>query len=276
MERVTPLTIAAMTLSKENAELTDNQAKHFSKSVLDYLAGTMSIADKVVAKNVIDKSPPFELHEYVEIKQRYLYKYVSEASAEYYRKGMFQVGSIGYFKKMENEKARDELEGLSFIATKMGNRIANIAVTMGFNYYMFCGTDQNNDNLTDYHSRNFGPVLLKIDLLPFAEEVAKRLGAKSFRVMKVKYANAKLIKSKLPFQITPEQFSNLGCPNMQSYLQHLVSDCTTPSLFTKPSWFNEEIETRIVFEMPYDVNQDLPKRFEHNGLLKYIQFFHKY
>src|SRR5690606_23965548 len=163
----------------------------------------------------------------------------SELSAKYYSKGLFQVGSIGYFQKMENEKARDELEGLAFIATRMGNRIANLAITMGSNYYVFCGTDQDNDSLSDYHLKNFGSVLLKINLVPFIEKVAKRLGAKSYKVMKVKYSNAKMIKTELPIQMTPESFSNLSSNDMQSYLAHLIRDCTAPCLFTKPGWFKD-------------------------------------
>lgn len=269
---VTPLTLAMMSLAKEDVEFTDDQMRSFGKSVVDYLVSIAGFADRVAAKNVIDTSPAFELHDYVEITQQYLYKYVSESSAAYYRKGLFQVGSIGYFRKMENEKARDELEGLAFIATRMINRIANLAITMGSNYYVFCGTDQDSDSLSNYHLKNFGSVLLKIDLVPFAEKVAKRLGAKSYKVMKVKYANAKMIKTDLPIQITPESFSDLSSLDMQSYFGHLIRDCATPCLFTKPGWFKEETETRIVFEMSYDVNQSMPKRFEHTGLSKHIEF----
>ena len=272
VDGVTPLTLAMMSLAKENAEFTDEQMRSFAKIGVDYLADITGFADRVAAKNVIDTAPAFELNDYSEVGQEYIYKYVSESASQYYTKGIFQVGSIGYFQKMENEKARDELEGLAFIATRMGNRIANLAVTMGLNYYVFCGTDQDNDSFSEYHRQNFGSVLLKIDLVPFAEKVAKRLAARSYKVMKVKYANAKMIKTEVPIQITPESFSTLGSNEMQAYLRHLISDSTAPCLFTKPGWFRDEIETRLVFEMPYDVNQSLPKRFEHKGLLKHIQF----
>jgi len=269
---VKTVTLAMMSLAKENAEFTDEQLRSFAKAFVDYIASITGFADRVAAKNQIDNSPAFEVSDYAEVTQQYLYKYVSETSAEYYRKGIFQVGSIGYFKTMENEKARDELEGFAFITSRMGDRIANLAITMGSNFHVFCGTDQDNDSLSDYHTENFGKVLLKIDLMPFVEKVAKRLGAISYKVMKVKYANAKMIKTELPIQMTPESFSNLSSIDMQAYLRHLIKDCTAPCLFTKPGWFKDEIETRIVFEMPYDVNQTAPKRFEHVGLLKHIEF----
>jgi hypothetical protein len=269
---VTPLTLAMMSLAKEDAEFTDDQLRSFAKGFVDYIASITGFADRVAAKNFIDKSPTYEVSDYAEVTQQYLYKYVSGDSASYYHKGSFQVGSIGYFQQMENEKARDELEGFAFITTRMGNRIANLAITMGLNFYVFCGTDQDNESLSDYHLKNFGSVLLKIDLIPFAEKVAKRLGARSYKVMKVKYANAKMVKTELPIQMTPESFSNLSSNDMQAFMEHLIKDCTVPCLYTKPGWFKEEIETRIVFEMPYDVNQSAPKRFEHTGLVKHIQF----
>jgi len=272
VDKVAPLTLRMMTLTKENSQLSDDQMRSFAKAGVDYVAAMKGFTNRVAALNVIDESPAFHVHDYVEITPRYLYKYVSEFSAALYKKGSFQVGSVGYFQKMENEKGRDELEGLAFIATRMGNRIASLVITMGSNYYVFCGTDQENDSLNGYHLRNFGSVLLKIELMPFVEKVAKRLGAKSFKVMKVKYANAKMVKSEMPIQMTPESFSNFSNIEMQSYLGHLIRDCTTPCLFTKPGWFKDEIEIRIVFEMPYNVSQSKPKQFEHNGLLKHIQF----
>ncbi|MEX1238414.1 MAG: hypothetical protein WEB30_01805 [Cyclobacteriaceae bacterium] len=126
--------------------------------------------------------------------------------------------------------------------------------------------------MNDYHVESFSPVLIKIQLAPFAQKIAKRLGALSFTIMKVKYANAKLIRTELPFQVQPELFSNLSSKEMQSYLQHLIGQCTIPCLFTKPGWFADEAEIRIVFKMPYDVNPVSPKQFEHKGLLKHIQF----
>lgn len=269
---VTPLTLAMMSLSKENVELTDDQMKSFARNGIDYLARIAGFEDRVAAKNMIDSSSAFVVNDYVEVKQKYLYKYISENSADHYRQGRFQVGSIGYFQKMENEKARDELEGLVFIATQMGSRIANLAITMGSNYYVFCGTDQDTDSFSDYHCNNFGSVLMKIDLEPFADKIAKRLGARSYTIMKVNYANAKMLKTQLPFEITPESFSNLGSKDMQSFLKHLIADCTIPCLFTKPGWFRDEMETRLVFEMPFDVSQASPRRFEHKGLLKHIEF----
>jgi hypothetical protein len=218
---VTPLTLAMMSLSKENAQFTDDQMKSFARSGIDYLAAISGFKDRVAAKNVIDSSNAFVLNDYVEVKQKYLYKYISENSSGYYRQGRFQIGSIGYFQKMENEKARDELEGLVFIATQMGSRIANLAITMGSNYYVFCGTDQDTDSFSDYHCNNFGSVLMKIDLEPFADKIAKRLGARSYKVMKVNYANAKMLKTQLPFEITPESFSNLGSKDMQSFFETL-------------------------------------------------------
>jgi hypothetical protein len=269
---ITPIILASLSLSKEDAVFTEEQQKQFAKSTVDYLAGAFGFRDRISAKNGIDNSPGFLIDDFVEAKPQYLYKYVSKKSSEYYKKGRFQVGTIKYFQTMENDKARDELEGLAFIDTKLGNRIANAAVTMGSNYYVFCGTNQADDTLDDYHVENFGSVLMKIELAPFAQKMAKRLGALSFTIMKVKYANAKLIRTQMPFQMQPELFSNLRSKEMQLYLQHLISQCTLPSLFTKPGWFSHEAETRIVFKMAYDVNPVLPKQFEHKGLIKHIQF----
>lgn len=270
--KVTPLTLASMSLSKENVTYTEEQQKQFAKLIVDYLADSSGFQERIAAKNIIDQSPVFSINDFVDVQEKYLYKYVSEKSSEYYKKGRFQVGTVKYFQKMENDKARDELEGLAFIDTQLGNRIAYTAITTGLNYYIFCGTDQVTDSCSDYHIENFGSVLMKIELVPFVQKITKRLGALSYKIMKVKYGNAKLIRTELPFQMQPESFSNLGSADMQLYLRHLIADCTMPSLFTKPGWFTDETETRIVFEMPYDVNPVLPKQFEHIGLLKHIEF----
>lgn len=269
---ITPLTLASLSLSKEDVSFTEEQQKHFAKTTVDHLAAIFGFQDRIAAKNVIDKSPAFFIDDFDECKPKFLYKYISEKSSEYYKKGSFQVGTTKYFQKMENEKAKDELEGLAFIDTKIGNRIANAAVTMGSNYYIFCGTDQADDKLNDYHTENFGPVLMKIELVPFVEKIARRLGALSFTIIKVKYANAKLIGTELPIQLGPELFSNFSSDEMQLYLHHLIDHCTIPCLFTKPGWFAGEAEIRIAFKMPYDVSPVSPKQFEHKRLLKHIEF----
>lgn len=269
---ITPITLASLSLSKENAEFTEDQQKQFAKLTVDHLAGTFEFRDRIAAKNLIDSAPGFLIDDFVEAKPEYLYKYASVKSSEYFKKGRFQVGTAQYFQTMENDKARDELEGLAFVHTKLGNRIADAAVTMGSNYYIFCGTYQTNDRPNNYHLANFGSALMKIELSPFAQKMAKRLGAVSYTIMKIRYANAKLVRTELPFQMQPELFSDLSSKEMQLYLQHLIGRCTLPALFTKPGWFRDEMETRIVFEMPYDVNPIVPKQFEHKGLLKHIKF----
>lgn len=260
--KITAATMASMSLTKADATLTELQQKQMAKGFLELIAGWNGLAGKIEVNNAIDEASPFSIDEFVETQENFLYKYISEGARTFYERGLFQVGSVNYFKIMENEKARDELEGLAIINTKMGSRTATCGVTMGANYYIFCSSRQTTDALSDYHVASFGPVLMKIELAPFAERMAKRLGAVSYKVMNVKYANAKLIHSELPFEMTPEACSDWNSSEMQQYLKHLIADCTTSCLFTKPGWFKDEVETRIVFEMPYDVNPKLPKRFE--------------
>ena len=272
IENVTALTLASMSLGKENIAFTENDLKNFAKIQIDIISQMFEFRDTVLAKNNIDSSEIFEISDFKDYNQKYLYKYVNENSVKYYKKGLFQVGSVGYFQNMENENARDELEGLSFVSAKTGTRVANAAFTMGSNYYIFCATRQNNDLLSNYHIKNFGNVLMKIEIEPFAKKIAKRLGAVSYRIMNVNYSNAKTMKIHLPVELTPESISHFGSDGMQVFMRQLIKDCTLPCLLTKPTYFIDEIETRILFELPYNVHESLPRRFEHKGLLKYIDF----
>ncbi|MGK0448902.1 MAG: hypothetical protein ACJA2M_002703 [Polaribacter sp.] len=264
-------TIKQHSLSKIDVDFSDEQLKSFSKSTIDYLAAMDGFQDRVSAKNTVDNAAIFDLDNFEDANPEFIYKYISESSLKYFQKGSFQVGSTGYFQKMENEKARDELEGLSFISTRTNERIINSTIEMGFNHYIFCATNQENNLISKYHKENFGPVLLKIRAKPFIEKIAKRLGATSYKIQNVIYSNAKLLKTNLDVNTTPENFSNLSSKESLEYGRHLIESVTTPSLFIKSGWFNPENELRIVFTMPYNVSQVSPKRFEHLGLLKYIE-----
>lgn len=274
IQNVTALILGSLSLSKENILSGEKELKEFAKIYIDYTGDIFNFRDTTRAKNLIDSSKVFNIDDFEIQNQKYLYKYVSESSAKYYKRGLFQVGSVGYFQDMENEKARDELEGLAFISAETGNREVNAAISMGSNYYIFCGTYQDSDRQNKYHIENFGRVLMKIEVEPFAKKIAKRLGAISYKIMKVNYSNAKTIKIHLPIQLTPDSISDFGSMEMQIFMRQIIEECTLPCLLTKPSYFSDEIETRILFNLPYNVNASLPRRFEHKGLLKYIDFIY--
>jgi len=270
--KTNPLTLASFSLGKENVDFSEVDLKNYSKITIDFLSSIFNFENKIKPLNVIDESPVFNLRDFEILNPEYLYKYVSKNSASYYQKGIFQVGSTGYFRTMENLKARDELEGLAFVSCLTNNRVANSIIYLGFNHYIFCCTDQNNNELSEYHISNFGSVLLKIKTEPFLRKMAKRLGATSYKIIRVKYANAKLIQSQTSVDLTPELSSNFSSNQMQTLFMNMISECTTPCLALKPKWFSPENEIRIIFELPYNVNENIPRRFENKSLVKYIDF----
>lgn len=264
-----PITLLHTAMHQEGVEFNDDQLKDFAKAILTYSLQVNSSGEALIKRlNMIDSAPVFSAKDFTPFVDRYIYKYVDDSAIDFYREGKFQLGNILYYQEIENEKARDELEGLAFINTKMINRVVNSTVTAGYNYYIFCATE----SPSQYHVDNFGANLMRFEVLPFATKIAKRVKAESFKIMKVNYANAKIYASRLDLDTTPERMSKLGGADSNLYINHLIAECADPCLFIKPGWFKDENEIRIVFEMPYNVNPIVPRRFENPSLLKHIEF----
>lgn len=266
------LTLIHLSLTKEDEMMEDLLLKEYAKAMYEFLSSIFNFNHRIANKNILDMAPHFTKEDFPEFNQKYLYKYVNDSTVEYYKKGSFQIGNTGYYQIMENEKARDEFEGVSFIVARTGKRMVPLTISMGNNYNVFCLTNQDSDSLNPYHVENFGSKLLKIEIGPFAKLMADCIGAKSYKIVNVRYANAKLLMTKVPFIITPQNLSNLRSNEVERLLQHVIDELTIPTLSIKNGWFKPERETRILFEMPNNVDSTKPLRFENSELLNYITF----
>ena len=179
------LKLIMMSLAKKGTEFNNEELKKFSKNVFNNISSEFIIKNKSLIESTIDQSEPVELDDFKELQPEYIYKYISLKSLSYITRGIFQVGSTGYFQKMQNEKARDILERIVFISTKTETGIINSSIEMGFNHFIFCATTQDNNELSQYHVDSFGPILLKIKAKPFLEKIAKRIGATSYSIQRV-------------------------------------------------------------------------------------------
>lgn len=194
-----------------------------------------------------------------------LFKYISKADYEnFISKGYFQLGSSQYYREIEKEESRDKLEGFSISILNVNNYKIPITLFRCNNYLIFCGTTTRSN---DYMNKKFGEVEIKIsDSFSFASKIAKSIGAKGFTIGKVEYSNSKIYKSN---HLITQPFEPQDFIHNQDVLDLLLSVSLYPSLFVKPKMFENEKETRIIFEM----NNDYPTchRFLDKSLLSEIQ-----
>lgn len=268
---ITHLTLSDLALMKEGKVVSDSVLRQMSKITIDNLSDIFQFKNIKRLNEIIDNEIPFQLTDYKQFNNKYIYKYLSKDSLRYIEKGLFQLGSLDYYKKMENISARDELEGLSFIYTELNNRSIYSCISAGRNFRIFCCTEQSNDLPSNYHRNTFGNILLKIEAEPFIKIISEKIGAYAIHSYKVNYSNSKLLRSKLDINIEPTQISNFNSVEMQKYFHYLINQCNIPSIFTKSRYFSNENELRIAFEIPFDADINIPYRFESKDLLEYIE-----
>ena len=149
----------------------------------------------------------------------------------------------------------------------MNDQIVSVVVNSGFNYLVFCATKSQNSEL---HRNKFGKREIGIsDVHGFAETITKRIRARTYPIQTVEYNTPKLYikKDEIKSNYVPAG-SEISNPTFFDILsRHLIY----PSLFVKPQSFSDEVETRIIFEMPKD--QKSPFRFEDKTLLEYLDFY---
>ena len=134
---ITHLTLSDLALMKEGKVVSDSILRQMSKITIDNLSDIFQFKNIKRLNEIIDNEIPFQLTDYKQFNNKYIYKYLSKDSLRYIEKGLFQLGSLDYYKKMENISARDELEGLSFIYTELNNRSIYSCISAGKNFRIF-------------------------------------------------------------------------------------------------------------------------------------------
>jgi len=190
-----------------------------------------------------------------------VYKYVNKSIYEnFILNGQWQLGCINQYRKIENEKQRDEFEGFCNMNLLINDFLVNVLCHSGFNYLIFCCTKTSNSK---YLKRQFGDLELKIpNVKSFANDVKKSISAKRVFIQEVKYNSLKSY-----FDPTPIFDTNVSLDDYilnESFVNLLLDRAPLPSLFVKPEYFKDEHEIRIIFEMGKDYKN--PLRFHNKGL----------
>jgi len=248
------LLLQLISMTKENSLLTDNELKKMIKITSNYL-------DKI-SRNLESPSKLFgeilKPDSDFDVAGTSFYKFTSkEVYQNNILKGQFRLGSLKYYREIENESSKDPKEGFSNIIITTGNRQIFTSLISGFDQYVLCGTHTLEES--DYMNNRFGRVVLKIrNIRSFAEKIKTAIGAKKWRLMKVTYSDFK--------GYSVEQVINdlkgVGPDLSVELFDHLLSFSTVPSIFCKPSRFTNEHEVRLSFEM----NKKVKKKLDINNL----------
>lgn len=194
-----------------------------------------------------------------------LYKFISsETYKKYISKGKFQLGSLQYYREIENLKIKDRKEGLSHVILENKGHILNASVISGFDKYLFCASTGLDD--MSFKKGNFGDYVMEIaNVRSFSEAVSKSIGAKKWTVKKVFYSDYKAYK-----MIFQEDIGlDLNILFKPELVEKLITVSEMPSVFGKPYSFKPEEEIRIAFDLGKDVKKKC-LQFHNPGLLDYI------
>jgi len=217
---------------------------------------------------------PLRRHSFANLKDVSFYKFIPASVVDYYQSGSLQLGSIQYYRDIENQNSKDRMEGLSNILFHGKDRYA-MSLASGYNFGIFCGTSTRDHSAK--MSKQFGAKLIKIvDLPAFAEEVRAILKAKRYYFNHVKYSDLKLFRvrtmKKLDFAVDDPSRDFDPSKVTDAIFDLLYKESFLPSLFMKPTRFSGENELRLVFEMPHDVPHPRVLKFTDPALVKYIEF----
>ena len=246
-------------ISNENTDFTDQEYLSFAQIVLRYHCTVRNVpmhsVENIVpisSKRIINDFTPFHKYVPTEIFERYI------------SKGIFQLGTIEQYRKIEDARRRDEFEGYSFLNLNINNHIVSSVCISGFSYLIFSATRSANSL---WHREKFGGTELYFtDIQSFAENLCKSVSAKRYFIQNVEYKTLKLYICKKKIHEPKIDVRNILTP---AYFEIIKEHLVYPGLFVKPESFVRENEVRIVFEMPKD--QTKPYRFENKALLNYVE-----
>jgi hypothetical protein len=190
----------------------------------------------------------FTLDDFQSSDETYCYKNIDKKFLPEIEKGNFRLGVILDYRKVEGKLWQDPAEGNTMLSIKGKEKDIFTIVTGGLNYYIFCASlTENKDSLL---VNNFGEVKLKIHIKQFAESITRSINARTYFIQKLKYSDAKSFQIDLPGLSLPDNLDGLD----DITFEELIKCSSFPSLFVKPTYFENENEVRIAFEMDKNVS----------------------
>ena len=251
--------VQILSYSKENQQFTEEEIKKFVSITSNYLDDLEGAHNDNRLGELFDTLLVPIPHE--SLKDLTFYKFITKDTYDnYILKGKFQLGSLQFYREIENKSARDEKEGYSNLIIRSGNRDIFTSILSGFNFYIFCGTSTTNES--KFMNENFGDITLQIpSIASFANAVSKSIGAKRWHLYEVRYSDFKAYLVKQLIKKIEEENGDLSDEMFDCFYKASFF----PSLFVKPCRFNQEMELRLAFEMPTNAKRVV--NFDNIGLL---------
>lgn len=241
--------------------LTDQQ-------LLDLGRASLNLVDQLrgVTPVETDVSQVLTAQKFVSRAQDSLYKRVSLTTwDDYLSKGHFRLGSCRHYRGTENNRIRDQLEGL-VVATIDGACSDDhlcCVLESGNNTALFCGTKSSvfDETMQD----RFGNVLVEIvDPDKFAQSVCDKISATNFSIGDVAYSDSKIFRLSHDFSPFSRMVSGMATDTPEAI--HLLNEMLFETLYEcslrggvycKPHIFHPEMERWIVFEFEHDLQDEL-------------------
>ncbi len=213
-------------------------------------------------KNILSNEIfPLTRSNFPQVKEGSFYKYVSDETLEYIKRGLFQFGTAQHYRDSENEGIRDDREGMSTFHIGSGNNQLHASIVSGFNCAIFCGAaDQNRDE--ELMQSRFGRNVLVIkDPTKFITHVCGLLNARESYIYDVVYTDLKNYVLELDdidsfYKIASDgSLSNSALHEINRHFFQIFYEASfMPSMFSKPSLYAPERERRMIFEMHTDIS----------------------
>lgn len=239
------LLIQIITMTKPNQKLSEEKLKSLIKATSGYLekVGDIPLTESFQGELFEDCSSDTSSMTF----QKFISK---ETYTQYISKGSFQLGSLGYYRTIENKSSRDEKEGFSNLIIDSGDRQIFTSVISGYDKLILCGTSSNESS--NFMRQNFGDCVMTIpNISSFAKRFKNHIGAKKWDLKKVQYNDFKAGQIRKNIK----DLSGVS-PNISKELFEILIDLSEDaSLFIKPFRFQPENELRLVFSMNRNVEE---------------------
>lgn len=201
--------------------------------------------------------------DFAQVSDQAFYKYISDETWEHIKRGSFQFGTASFYRSTPDIRIGDVREGIATFYLTEGLDQLSVSVVSGYNCALLCGTAGIGDR--KLMEARFGGRLLRVEpVSEFAASVARRIGARSFRIHDIHYTDLKTysletagIQEFWEIVFRHDKGGNLTERSLaelnRRFFHTLYSAAYMPSMFSKPSSYAAERERRIAFELPADL-----------------------